>query len=159
MKSIVIDVHAHFTPKLIAEKFDAASSQFPDVKLLKSDKGVAIQFPGIAPTRPIMPKLSDLAERQSWMDKNGIDHQVIGGWLDSFGYELPAAQGAAWSRYLNDCMWEEFRDERRFSPLAAAGRQTRRRSARRIDGQRFCRRHGRHPAARRAWRQPRRRLP
>lgn len=118
MKSIVIDVHAHFTPKLMAEKFDAASSQFPDVKLLRSDKGVAIQFPGIAPTRPIMPKLSDLAERQSWMDKNGIDHQVIGGWLDSFGYELPAAQGAAWSRYLNDCMWEQFRDERRFSPLA-----------------------------------------
>ena len=65
-----------------------------------------------------MPKLSDLAERQSWMDKNGIDHQVIGGWLDSFGYELPAAQGAAWSRFLNDCMWEQFRDERRFSPLA-----------------------------------------
>lgn len=118
MKSIVIDVHAHFTPKLLIEKFDGASAKFPDVKLLKSDKGVAIQFPGIAPTRPIMPKLSDLAERQSWMDKNGIDHQVIGGWLDSFGYELPAAQGAAWSRFLNDCMWEQFRDERRFSPLA-----------------------------------------
>ena len=118
MKSIVIDVHAHFTPKLLIEKFDGTAAKFPDVKLLKSDKGVAIQFPGIAPTRPIMPKLSDLAERQSWMDKNGIDHQVIGGWLDSFGYELPAAQGAAWSRFLNDCMWEQFRDERRFSPLA-----------------------------------------
>ena len=118
MKSIVIDVHAHFTPKLLIEKFDGAAAKFPDVKLLKSDKGVAIQFPGIAPTRPIMPKLSDLAERQSWMDKNGIDHQLVGGWLDSFGYELPAAQGAAWSRFLNDCMWEQFRDERRFSPLA-----------------------------------------
>ena len=106
------------SPKLLIEKFDGAAAKFPDVKLLKSDKGVAIQFPGIAPTRPIMPKLSDLAERQSWMDKNGIDHQVIGGWLDSFGYELPAAQGAAWSRFLNDCMWEQFRDERRFSPLA-----------------------------------------
>ena len=118
MKSIVIDVHAHFTPKLLVERFDGAAAKFPDVKLLKSDKGVAIQFPGIAPTRPIMPKLSDLAERQSWMDKNGIDHQVLGGWLDSFGYELPAAQGLAWSRFMNDCMWEQFRDERRFSPLA-----------------------------------------
>mgnify|MGYP003335867233 CR=1 FL=1 len=27
-------------------------------------------------------------------------------------------QGAAWARFLNDCMWEQFRDERRFSPLA-----------------------------------------
>ena len=118
MKSIVIDVHAHFTPKLMFERFDAASAKFSGVKLLRSDKGVAIQFPGIAPTRPVMPKLSDLAERQRWMDTNGIDHQVIGGWLDSFGYELPADQGAAWSRFMNDCMWEQFRDERRFSPLA-----------------------------------------
>jgi aminocarboxymuconate-semialdehyde decarboxylase len=118
MKSIVIDVHAHFTPKLMFERFDAASTNFSGVKLLRSDKGVAIQFPGIAPTRPVMPKLSDLAERQRWMDANGIDHQVIGGWLDSFGYELPADQGAAWSRFMNDCMWEQFRDERRFSPLA-----------------------------------------
>ena len=118
MKSIVIDVHAHFTPKLLIERFDASAAKFPAVKLLKSDKGVAIQFEGIEATRPIMPKLSDLAERQTWMDKNGIDHQVIGGWLDSFGYELPAQQGLAWSRFMNDCMWEQFRDERRFSPLA-----------------------------------------
>ncbi len=118
MKNIVIDVHAHFTPKLLIEKFDANAAKFPAVKMVKSDKGVTIQFPDTEPTRPIMPKLLDLGERQSWMDKNGIDHQVIGGWLDSFGYELPAAQGMAWSRYMNDCMWEQFRDERRFSPLA-----------------------------------------
>ena len=52
------------------------------------------------------------------MDKNGIDHQLVGGWLDSFGYELPAAEGLAWSRFLNDCMWDELRDEPRFTPLA-----------------------------------------
>jgi aminocarboxymuconate-semialdehyde decarboxylase len=52
------------------------------------------------------------------MDKNGIDHQLVGGWLDSFGYELPATEGLAWSRFLNDCMWDELRDERRFTPLA-----------------------------------------
>jgi len=118
MKSIVIDVHAHFTPKLMSERFELNAAKFPDVKLVKSDKGVTLQFPGTAPTRPIMPGLSDLAGRQAWMDKAGIDHQVVGGWLDSFGYELPAAQGAAWSRYLNDCQWEQFRDERRFSALA-----------------------------------------
>ena len=118
MKSIVVDVHAHFTPKLMSERFDAHAAKFLDVKLVKNDKGVTLQFPGTQPTRPIMPGLSDLAGRQAWMDKTGIDHQVIGGWLDSFGYELPATQGAAWSRYLNDCMWEQFRDEKRFSTLA-----------------------------------------
>ena len=118
MKSIVIDVHAHFTPKLMAERYEANKAKFPDAKLVKGEKGVTLQFPGTQPTRPIMPGLTDLAARQTWMDKTGVDHQVIGGWLDSFGYELPAAQGAAWSRFLNDCMWEQFRDERRFSPLA-----------------------------------------
>jgi aminocarboxymuconate-semialdehyde decarboxylase len=52
------------------------------------------------------------------MDANGIDHQLGGGWLDSFGYELPGAEGLAWSRYYNDCMLEELRAETRFTPLA-----------------------------------------
>lgn len=118
MPAIVIDIHAHFTPKLVTERFDAHAASFPDVKLIRNDKGIAFQFPGAQPTRPMMPKLSDLADRQTWMDSNGIDHQIVGGWLDSYGYELPPAQGLAWSRFLNDCMWEQFRDERRFSPLA-----------------------------------------
>src|SRR5262247_2266067 len=77
-----------------------------------------MQFPGTEPTRPVSPKLSDLADRRAWMDKNGIDHQLLGGWLDIFGYELPPQEGLAWSRLLNDCMWDELRDEPRFTPLA-----------------------------------------
>lgn len=123
MPSIVIDIHAHFTPSLVVERFDAHAAGFPDVKLNRSDKGVGFQFPGGQPTRPMMPKLSDLADRQAWMDQNGIDHQIVGGWLDSFGYELPPAQGLAWSRFLNDCLWDRFRDERRFSALATVPMQ------------------------------------
>lgn len=118
MKPIVIDIHAHFTPKLIFERYDAHAAQFPGVKLLRDDKGARMQFPGTEATRPIMPRLSDLADRRAWMDKNGIDHQLVGGWLDSFGYELPAKEGLAWSRFLNDCMWDQLRDEPRFTPLA-----------------------------------------
>ena len=118
MKPIVIDIHAHFTPKYLLERFDAQSARFPGVKLLRNDKGVCMQFPGTEPTRPISPKLSDLADRRAWMDKNGIDHQLVGGWLDSFGYELPAKEGLAWSRFMNDCMWDQLRDEPRFTPLA-----------------------------------------
>jgi aminocarboxymuconate-semialdehyde decarboxylase len=76
-----------------------------------------MQFPGTEPTRPISPKLSDLDDRRAWMDKNGIDHQLIGGWLDIFGYELPAPEALAWSRLINDCMWDELRSEPRFTPL------------------------------------------
>ena len=118
MKNLVIDIHAHFTPRLVFERYDAHAAKFPGVKLLRDDKGVRMQFPGGEVTRPIMPKLSDLADRRAWMDKNGIDHQLVGGWLDSFGYELPAQEGLAWSRFLNDCMWDALRDEPRFTPLA-----------------------------------------
>ncbi len=115
---MIIDVHAHFTPNLLFERFDANAARFPGVALLRDGKGKRLAFAGREPTRPIALKLSDLADRRAWMDKNGIDHQLIGGWLDSFGYELPANQGLAWSRYMNDCMWEALREEPRFTALA-----------------------------------------
>jgi aminocarboxymuconate-semialdehyde decarboxylase len=118
MKNLVIDIHAHFIPKLLYERFDANKAKFPEVKLLRDAKGFRMLFPGSEPTRPISPKLSDTADRRAWMDANGIDHQLVGGWLDSFGYELSANEGLAWSRFLNDCMWDELRDEPRFTALA-----------------------------------------
>src|SRR6266581_1340940 len=59
-----------------------------------------------------------VSRRRAGMDRNGIDHQLVGGWLDSFGYELPAGEGLAWSRFYNDCLLEELSEERRFTPLA-----------------------------------------
>ena len=120
MKNLVIDIHAHFTPKALTQRFDAHAAQFPGVKLLRDAGGgpPRMQFPGTEPTRPIFPRLSDIADRRAWMDKNAIDHQMVGGWLDSFGYELPAQEGLAWSRFMNDCMRDELRDEPRFTPLA-----------------------------------------
>ena len=120
MKSLVIDIHAHFTHKAMAQRFDAHAAKFPGVKLHRDPAGgpPRIQFPGTEPTRPVFPRLSDVADRRAWMDKNGIDHQLVGGWLDSFGYELAPQEGQAWSRFLNDCMWDELRGEPRFTPLA-----------------------------------------
>jgi aminocarboxymuconate-semialdehyde decarboxylase len=114
----IIDIHAHYIPKLLFERFDAHAAKFPSVKLIRSDKGMQMQFPGSEPTRPISPKLSDLADRVAWMDKNAIDHQLVGGWLDSFGYEIPAQEGLAWSRFINDCMRDQLATAPRFTPLA-----------------------------------------
>ena len=118
MKPIVIDIHAHFTPKLLFERFDTEASKFPGVTLKRDGRSITLQFPGTEPTRPIMPRLSDLDDRRAWMDKNAIDHQLLGGWLDSFGYELAPKEGLAWSRFINDCMWEALKEEKRFTPLA-----------------------------------------
>src|SRR5688500_17229019 len=114
MKPIVVDIHAHFTPKLVFERFDTRYADFPGVRLMRESHGTRMQFPGTEPTRPIMPRLSDLDDRRAWMDRNGIDHQLVGGWLDSFGYELAPREGLAWSRFLRS-------EERRVGKASGVG--------------------------------------
>jgi hypothetical protein len=36
------------------------------------------------------------------MDTQGIDRQVVGGWLDMFAYEIPVAEGERWSLLINE---------------------------------------------------------
>jgi len=59
-----------------------------------------------------------VAGRLAWMGKQGIDRQVVGGWPDWFGYELPAAEGEAWCRLTNDAQLAAARSEPHFVPLA-----------------------------------------
>ncbi len=52
------------------------------------------------------------------MDEQKIERQVVGGWLDMFGYEVPAEEGAAWSRLINTHLAQTAMREPRFVPLA-----------------------------------------
>lgn len=126
---MIIDVHAHFLPRLLIEGFDAAHAAFPGVELLRDENGVRFRFPGGEPTRPVAPKLMDLGDRKQWLAQNGIDHQLLGGWMDVYGYELPADEGLAWSRYSNRCMKEALAGEPRFTPLATLPLQDGKRAA------------------------------
>ncbi len=119
MKPIVIDIHAHYIPKGLIAGFEAHHASFPGVKLLRDSAGDRLHFPEAEPTRPMLPRVSDLVARRAWMDEARIDHQVLGLWTDAEGYELDAKQGLAWSRFINDCMWDELKGEPRFSPLAS----------------------------------------
>lgn len=120
---MIIDVHAHFVPKVLIERFEDEKQRFPNVSITR-EGGVRFAFNGGEATRPMSPKLADLDDRRAWMDRNGIDHQLVGGWLDVFGYELPAEQGAAWSRYVNDCLRVSLSGEQRFTPLATVPLQS-----------------------------------
>lgn len=113
---MIIDVHAHFLPKSLIGNFDAAA--FPGVQLLREGKDTRFRFPGAEPTRPVSPGLMDLEARRKWLAENGIDHQLVGGWMDVFGYELAPQEGLAWSRYSNACMKDALAGEPRFTPLA-----------------------------------------
>jgi aminocarboxymuconate-semialdehyde decarboxylase len=98
---LIVDTHAHFVPPGLLHELKAQRRLFPSLET-KEEKGqLCFSFAGAEMTRPVMPLLSDLDKRRAWMVEQSIERQVVGGWLDSFGYELPADEGADWSRFYN----------------------------------------------------------
>ena len=98
---MIIDSHAHFVPPTLLEEIADTAADFPSLQLVPHDTGFGFSFAGSKPTRPVSPLLSDASARLDWMDHQQIDRQVIGGWLDMFGYEMPVEDGIKWSRLIN----------------------------------------------------------
>ena len=115
---MIVDTHAHLVPPDLLADIRKAKARFPSLRVIEDGGSLALAFAGGKPTRPVSKALSDLAARLAWMDKQGIDRQVVGGWVDMFGYELPAAEGEAWSRLINDALLAAAKAEPRFVPLA-----------------------------------------
>jgi aminocarboxymuconate-semialdehyde decarboxylase len=113
---MIVDVHAHFVPWSLLERLKR--ERFPSIERLEHDKQIRLAFAGQAPTRPIAPRLGDAQHRVEWMKAQGIDTQVIGGWTDMVGYEIPAEEGAAWSRLLNEYQLSMTAKDSPFVPLA-----------------------------------------
>ena len=97
-----VDTHAHYAPQRMLDALVSGRASFPNVELMHEDDTYKLGFAGGALTRPVNPKLRHPEPRQVWMAEQGIDVQINGGWLDSFGYELPPDEGLAWSRFLNE---------------------------------------------------------
>jgi aminocarboxymuconate-semialdehyde decarboxylase len=115
---MIIDCHAHLVPPELLAAIRKDAAKFPHARLIEDGGSLAFAFAGAKPTRPVSKPLSDIAARVAWMVKQGIDKQVVGGWVDMFGYELPGAEGEAWSRLANDCLLAAGKAEPRFVPLA-----------------------------------------
>ncbi|GGE30790.1 amidohydrolase [Agaricicola taiwanensis] len=98
---MIIDAHAHLVPPALLDELRDRRTEFPSVSMTEKDGSLAFSFAGKAPTRPVSPGLTNVAKRLGWMDENGIDRQVVGGWLDMFGNDLPAEEGAEWARTIN----------------------------------------------------------
>ena len=115
---MIIDSHAHLVPPDLLATIRAEAARFPSVRLIEDAGSLGFSFGGAKPTRPVSKPLSDVAGRLAWMDEQGIDRQVVGGWVDMFGYELPPAEGEAWSRLINDALLAAAKAQPRFVPLA-----------------------------------------
>lgn len=124
-----IDIHAHFAPQTMFEDLKRTIGKFPSVELLQKDGSFQLAFAGGKPTRPVAPKLRETEQRLQWMSERDIDHQVSGGWLDMFGYELPADEGADWSRMINDHLLKACETEPRITPLGSIPMQSGKRAA------------------------------
>ena len=126
---MIIDAHAHFVPGALLETLRTAAEQFPSVKVLADAGGVRMAFAGHEPTRPVSPKLSDVGQRKAWLTAQRIDRQIVGGWLDMFGYELPADEGADWCRFMNEQLLSGVRQLDALVPLACVPLQSGKRAA------------------------------
>ena len=131
---MIIDSHAHFVPPRLLEAIRDMDSLFPAIELIKSNNdSFGFSFAGHKPTRPVSKMLSDTSGRLDWMNTNGIDVQVIGGWLDMFGYEIPADQGQRWSELINHHLKEFCAENPRFLPLASLPMQNGKAAAKVLD--------------------------
>lgn len=112
---MIIDSHAHLVPPSLLDAVRANVQTFASLKL--TDEGGFV-FADAKPTRPISKPLSDVAGRLRWMDEQHIDAQMVGGWVDMFGYELPVEEGVRWSRLINAHFVSCAKEQPRFIPLA-----------------------------------------
>jgi aminocarboxymuconate-semialdehyde decarboxylase len=116
---MIVDSHAHFVPAAMLETLRAERRLFPSVAIHAEGGATRMAFAGAPPTRPVGPKLSDVAARSHWLRAQRIDRQVVGGWTDMSGYELPAEEGADWCRFMNEHMRKGAAELSALAPLAA----------------------------------------
>jgi aminocarboxymuconate-semialdehyde decarboxylase len=109
MSEPAVDVHAHHLPATLLRRVreETVRRAFPHVAV-EEVAGGAVRFKiGSEPwTRPVAPGLIALEKRTERLATSAIAVQLNGGWLDVFGYSLPAQEGAAWSALLNDTLRE-----------------------------------------------------
>jgi aminocarboxymuconate-semialdehyde decarboxylase len=121
---MIIDAHAHYVPPAFLEDILAKPGRFPSVTVRMEDGGHRFSFAGNDPKRPIPKGMSDAVGRKQWLTERGIDKQVVGGWLDLFGYDIPADEGADWNRFLNEHLLKGVERHPFLLPLASVPLQS-----------------------------------
>src|ERR1700680_2163175 len=131
---MIIDTHAHVVPKSLIDALRSEKRLFPSVRLNTEGAAPRMAFAGGAAGRPIQPRLCDLGQRPEWLKEAGVDHQLVGGWTDVYGYELPGEEGADWARFYNEHMRQDAAGLPALTALATVPLQDGARAARVLEG-------------------------
>lgn len=127
---MIIDTHAHTVPGTMLDVLKNEKRLFPSVRLHGDGPMPRLEFAGQGAGRPIQPRLWDLAQRQGWLRQARVDGQLVGGWTDVYGYELPGDEGADWARFYNEHMRTDAAALKSVFPLATVPLQDGRLAAR-----------------------------
>jgi aminocarboxymuconate-semialdehyde decarboxylase len=103
---------AHYAASL--SRRHGVATAFPSVNITAENGSLRFAFAGNEPKRPVAKGVSD-AERRRLVGRRGIDKQVVGGWLDLFGYDLRRTKRRL--RFLNEHMRKGNRRLPFFVPL------------------------------------------
>ena len=108
MSVMIVDVHCHFlSPVAIDEA--ARSGERYGVRVDEVKGAVRLQLGEAPPLRPLLPALHDLAAYSAFARAQALTGALVGPLMDIAGYHLPAAQGRAWSRLVNEGLAESLR--------------------------------------------------
>jgi aminocarboxymuconate-semialdehyde decarboxylase len=121
---MIVDAHAHYVPPAFLDEVASGRRAFPSVKLGVENGGFRFAFANNDAKRPVPPGMSDTDKRRQWLSNHGIDKQVVGGWLDVFGYDIPADEGADWSRFFNEHLLKGVKPHPFLVPLATVPMQS-----------------------------------
>lgn len=113
----VIDAHAHVVPPGLLADLAARRISFPHIEVRAHSGTHVVAFGGGTPTRPVAAGLTDPRRRADWLDSQGIGRQLVGGWLDLFGYGLPGDEAADWSDLLTSAIVASAEEDDRLIPL------------------------------------------
>ena len=99
---MIIDAHAHYVPPAFLDEVASRKASFPSVQVAVENGVHRFVFAGNDAKRPIPGGMSDAEGRKRWLAERGVEKQVVGGWLDLFGYDMPADEGADWASFQNE---------------------------------------------------------
>lgn len=129
-----IDMHAHYVPPKALEAIEHDATSYGVHLEEAATGGTCACFNHGLTIRPFLPRLLELEERWDIMAGMGVDLQILSVWADLFGYGMPAAEGARWSRLLNETLCDTAQQHpQRLAALAAVPLQDAPQAARELE--------------------------
>ena len=100
---MITDVHAHCIPAEFRAWLEAADPS-SGIRIVDTARGPGVEMGGKVTSQALRDDLSDFDARLAAMDRQGVDVQVLAGWIDLTAYELTAEQASVYVRVQNEAL-------------------------------------------------------